>query len=100
MKAAKEAVRANPKARALMKEARAWKGEDWDRPKHYPSEDHQGLCPCDFCGQEIKERMGVTTTLISKMGRRSGVGECLVFNHGEKNTILHTEIWRKGKRLD
>ena len=104
MKAAKEAVRANPEARALMEEARTWKGEDWERPEHYPSEGHQGFCPCDFCGQEIKERMNVTKTLTSLI-KTDVYGEkkrmkCLVFDHEGRNTTFHTEIWSDGERLD
>ena len=88
MKAAKEAVRANPEARET----------------HYLSEDHQGFCQCDICGQEVEKKMSVTKTLTIKYDSDDDDDgedmECPVFDHEGRNTILHTEIWSFGKRLD
>ena len=90
-KVAKEAVRANPEARALMAEALSWDGDDGERPEHFPSEDHRGFCLCDFCEKEIRKRLPVKTTLTSVIDGRETTHH--VFDHSERSTIMHSEIF-------
>ena len=99
MKAAEEAVGANPGAIALTEEARAWKGGRFRRkPKHFPRENHQGSCSCAFCAREVQNILSLSTTLRSEiLGEEM---ECPVFDHGARKTILRTEIWSRDNRLD
>ena len=92
MKAAKEAVGANPGAIALTEEARAWKGGRFRRkPKHFPRENHQGSCSCAFCAQEIQNILDENLFERKKYSRKSceiSLGMSKMCNH-----FTHNDTW-------